>query len=169
MDSTYDGWFRGPCGGGGGVLLGDIDGSGVPTLGHAILCPPVNGIQFIKPSKDVPPTGRYRQLPPGTEKPTVSVESGSSEKRDQGLLGLQVYPNPASGEVRIEWNGLTFSESDDATIRITDVLGQEVLTEQVAAQTAGFHWDASKTFQGRYFITIELDGVTETKQIDIQR
>ena len=80
-------------------------------------------------------------------------------------------PNPTSGEVAIEWGvgshgGAT---SQQLTIRITDILGQEVLSEEVLLHQGEFLWDASNLPNGAYYIMLRVDEVTETRHIRIQR
>ena len=80
-------------------------------------------------------------------------------------------PNPSSGEVTIEWGvgshgGAT---SQQLTIRITDILGQEVFSEEVPLHQGEYLWDASNLPNGAYYVMLRVDEVTETKHIRIQQ
>ncbi|MCE2504459.1 MAG: T9SS type A sorting domain-containing protein [Chlorobi bacterium] len=54
-------------------------------------------------------------------------------------------------------------------IRITDILGQEVLSEEVPLHQGEYFWDASNLPNGIYYGVLTTDEVTETRHIRIQR
>lgn len=162
FDSIYDSWIsRSASGSGPIVVLGDIDGSGLNTiaLGSDDL------VAFYQPSTDVPVTGKYRYMPPGTGTPETGVSEENSNVITAKTLGLQAYPNPSSGIVRLTWGSTTGT----ATILITDQLGQTVTQFEVEATVGEAEWDASQTFGGVYFVSIEIDGVRESIEVRIQR
>jgi hypothetical protein len=128
MDSLIDAEIdsRDYGGLGGGVRLGDIDGSGIPTLAfHA----GTNGILFFKPTDSIPHTGVYRPLPHPANfrcehaaaisetRPRIPVGEASS-------LTLGAVPNPSRGEVLIRWNGPDSESSGILTV--TDIAGREI-------------------------------------------
>lgn len=175
FDSLYDGWINIPCGGGTALeVLGDIDGSGKRTIALGYLCNGTQGIKFVQASDSVPKTGRFRQLPPGTD--TVSAVA-SSEWRVASGLGVQVFPNPANGAVRIIWRrgdpprraGSETRGNGDASIAVRDMLGQEVITIMVPAYRGEAVWNAARTFSGTYLITVTIGDVSETAEVIIQR
>ena len=117
------------------------------------------------------PVRRLRRVPDGTGKPTSGVEESTG--RESKTLGVEVVPNPSSGEVAIEWGvgshgGAT---SQQLTIRITDILGQEVSLNRRFRLHYGrsIVWNASDLPNGAYYIILRVDEVTETEHIRIQQ
>ena len=82
---------------------------------------------------------------------------------------MKVVPNPSSGEVVISWGKGTRGQGDKEIIRITDILGQEVLSEEVPLHQGEYFWDASNLPNGIYYGVLTTDEVTETRHIRIQR
>ena len=164
LDSLYDAWINVPGGIGTAqyvVNLGDITGQGYPTFAVEMGSPV--GVKYVQPTHDVPTTGKYRYLPPGTENPDSYV---SEDRRETGgSFGLAVRPNPTSGNVQIEWT----SQRGKATVSVSDQVGQVIYREKVDALLGALVWNASRTFGGSYWVTIEIDGKTETRKIQIQR
>ena len=54
-------------------------------------------------------------------------------------------------------------------MRITDLLGREVFSEEVPLHQGEFLWDASNLPNGIYYGVLTTDEVTETRHIRIQR
>jgi hypothetical protein len=165
LDSLYDA-YMGPfvCGGTAGIVLPNIDGSGrISYATRYANCDGHNGILYYQGSSDVPQTGRYRKLPTGTGTPDSEVESTSTISNDNAFH-LQATPNPATGIVELRWTDPTRAPT---TITVTDVLGQMVTTLHAAAGSTRCQWDASRTFGGRYYITIESNRRTETVSVTI--
>lgn len=162
LDSLYEAWIAPQQGAFGGATLENIDGSGKWTHVAAARYDGVNTLHFYQPSADVPSTGEFRQLPPGTDKVTSSVDERSAGSN----LNLRTDPNPASGEVVIRWNG---EAKKRAVVTITDALGQPVTTLAGEEGSESIVWDASETFGGVYHITITVGEQTETTRVVIQR
>ena len=169
FDSIYDSWITRP---GTAFLsygvLGDIDGSGSSTIaigfGYTGTTKPT-GIAFFQPSKRVPETGTYRYMPPGVGTPVTGVEESADLDRTTAEFGLQAWPNPSSGVVRLSWR----STPGRATIHITDQLGQTVTRFETEGSRGDAEWDASQTFGAVYFVSIEINGVRESAEVRIQR
>ena len=172
FDSIYDGWIRVPCGGGGTVqVIGNAFGHNIPVIAVSYRCDTESGIKFTESTKELPTTGRVRRLPPGTDTPdtSMSVSNQPSAIGPQESLGLAVHPNPSSGEVVVSWGKGTRGQGDKAIIRITDLLGQEVLSAEIPVYERRFLWDASDLPNGIYYGVLTTDEVTETRHIRIQR
>src|SRR5690606_13204559 len=105
-----------------------------------------NLVAFYQPSTEVPPTGKYRYMPPGTGTPETGVDVEDTEYRLTGAFGLQVYPNPSSGIVRLSWR----PTPGIAKILVSDQLGQTVTRFEADAGPGEAEWDASQTFGGVY-------------------
>ena len=162
FDSIYDSWIRRPSSGSGPIVsLGDIDGSGLNTIALGS----DNLVAFYQPSTNVPPTGKYRYMPPGVGTPETGVNDENSNVTTERTLGLQAWPNPSSGVVRFTWA----STAGTATILITDQLGQTVTQFETEARAGEAEWDASQTFGGVYFVSSEVDGVRESIEVRVQR
>ena len=177
FDSLYEGWIHDPVGSissGAGwtdyAVLGDIDGSGFSTIAINYSKASFPGaVKFSHPTPDLPTTGRFRQVPPGTEHPDTTMTTGAVEGGTSGQLGVSLHPNPSSGEVVVTWEKQTQKESADVVIVISDILGQEVLRDVVPLYAGRYVWEAGQTFGGRYFVTVMVDQQQETIQVDIER
>ena len=76
-------------------------------------------------------------------------------------------PNPTSGEVTIEWGTGSHggATSQQLTIRITDILGQEVLSTEIPLDHGRFLWNTSDILNKMYFVTVTVGTITETTQL----
>lgn len=77
-----------------------------------------------------------------------------------GLVAL--YPNPASKEVSIKWDG-----NESANIILSDVTGKQIMTDITIANSIK-RLDISKLNNGLYFVTIESKGQKLTQKLLIQ-
>ncbi len=170
LDSLIDAELDTRVVGGVPTRIGDIDGDGRDEFAMV-----ASGTTIFRFPDELPrPVRRLRRVPDGTGKPTSGVEESKSQRvetRDSKKLGVEVVPNPSSGEVAIEWGvgshgGAT---SQQLTIRITDILGQEVFLEEVPLHQGEYLWDASNLPNGTYYIILRVDEVTETEHIRIQQ
>lgn len=164
FDSLYDAWIRVP--GGIGTVqyvvnLGDITGEGIPTFAVEMNSP--IGVKFVQPSNQVPVTGRYRYMPPGVDRPANSIGDRDEVDEVSGGLGLRIHPNPSSGVVRLSWD----SSPGTAVILVTDQLGQTVVRVERNAADGQTEWDASRTFGGTYFVTIEIGAEKQTERLTV--
>jgi hypothetical protein len=158
LDSLIDGIIEFPAGQWGGMFsnLGDITGTGesVLAVGHS----GARGIIFFRMGA-VPQTGKSRTLPhlaASADKPAIQ-----SERMD-----LRAEPNPARGEVRIQWqsDGL----SVDATLTVRDILGREVDSWVVPVQMGVSRWQTEGIVGGAYFITLSSDGIQTTTRVVVK-
>jgi hypothetical protein len=168
LDSLYDAWF-GPVGGctlsDGATFHNNLDGTGRALYAVGGTCDGRKTIVYRSGSHDVPQTGRYRELPPGTGKPDTDVPDRPQANGTTGFH-LHVQPNPATGIVTIRWDRQTES---GAEVSVTDVLGRTVITTGFDDETTEWEWDASGTFGGRYFITVSVGDRSETTAVTIHR
>ena len=104
-------------------------------------------------------------MPPGTDTPQMGMNDDENKDRSAGRLGLQAWPNPSSGIVRLSWRSTTGT----ATILITDQLGQTVAQFQSDGSAGEAEWDASQTFGAVYFVSVAVDGVHESTEVHVQR
>ena len=166
LDSIFDAEIDLRVAGGTPVRIGDIDGNGRDELAMVAA-----ETTIFRLSDELPSTvGRIRRVPDGTDVPDTISGVEEQEGEEDNLLGLAVHPNPSSGEVVVEWRSRESGvESRKVVLRITDILGQEVLSTEVPVQQDRYVWDASKTFGGRYFISVTINGVSQTTQVSIQQ
>jgi hypothetical protein len=142
------------------AVLGDIDGSHVPTIAIG-----EQGILFVKPSRDVPQTGIYREIP--TEAGPASVAETTSGHGDQNEpLHLEAIPNPASGEVRLQWSGEDLQGS--ALVSITDAAGHELKRIGMAATERTLLLTTDGYAKGEYFITLTIGQRSATTRLVVQ-
>ncbi|WP_411274073.1 T9SS type A sorting domain-containing protein [Daejeonella sp.] len=108
---------------------------------------------------------------PGTEK----LFSGSPTSRiskqgdnDKVLNNVKVYPNPVSDQLNLSYS---INKDSNVTIKIMDVLGNEVttlLTERLSAGDQANSFDiASRLTSGFYFIRVSVAGEIITKRISV--
>jgi hypothetical protein len=148
------------------VNLGEIDGSGKQTIAisydyypHAYKDAFPGGVIFVQGTTDVPVTGWYRATP--------DEASGVGEmERSNDDLNLRVLPNPGNEEVRIVWSGGTTGDRWD--VRITDVLGREVLQRSVEDSDHGVVWSTTDVVRGVYWVTLRSGDRTKTTRITLQ-
>ncbi|MDR3628225.1 MAG: T9SS type A sorting domain-containing protein [Ignavibacteriaceae bacterium] len=94
----------------------------------------------------------------------TDVKGLNSTKPNEYSLS-QNYPNPFNPSTQIEF---TIKKEGLATLRIYNVLGQEVATILNSVIVAGSHivsWNASGLPSGVYFYSLTVNGYTETKKM----
>jgi hypothetical protein len=80
---------------------------------------------------------------------------------------IQVYPNPSSGILRLKVN---LKSASDLTIRVTNILGQQVGRFATAKMQQGeIKLDLSAYANGVYVLSIQSDKATVSKKIILQR
>ncbi|HYV92691.1 MAG TPA: M4 family metallopeptidase [Chitinophagales bacterium] len=80
---------------------------------------------------------------------------------------VKLYPNPASNQMTMQYNG---EEALDATLRITDVLGQIVsVSQQHLESGSAMPLDISKLNDGKYFISIVGNNFQTVKMFEVIR
>jgi hypothetical protein len=98
----------------------------------------------------------------------VSVDE--SETRTPTTIFLhQNYPNPFNSTTRI---GFSLPRSALVTLKVFDLLGQEIATLVKGERSAGDHsilWDASEFPSGIYFYRLQSNGAVQTRKLLILR
>ena len=99
-----------------------------------------------------------------TGRPTGDVIS----KQDAGLIGLTVWPNPATGSATVR---LSVPEGDAVRLSVHDALGREVAVLARAATASAEHTlDASRLAPGVYLVRAVASGTAVgTAQIVVAR
>lgn len=98
----------------------------------------------------------------------VSITPNSAEFTESSLPGkLEAvnYPNPFNASTVIEYQ---LDSPSRVTIDIYDILGRKITTLNRAFQNAGIHreiWNAGEAATGIYFMRIEADNRTITKEM----
>ncbi len=148
------------------VNLGDIDGTGIPTIA-AVTHSALNHIYFVKPSKNIPPTGIYREPTHDPEFRCGSVSSVSAPLSPNTALSLQAQPNPTNDAVTFLWNSPPVSTS--VTISIYD--GQGELIRQFIPQPEAVElvWNTTGIPSGLYHISLDTGEDTATIAVQIVR
>lgn len=93
-------------------------------------------------------------IPINTGINTASVES------------IQLYPNPASDFIALQWNNLNRSE---LTFILTDITGKEIERMTLHAGQSIGYFDTQRLYSGVYFIRLLDDATGEIKKVIIQR
>jgi len=117
---------------------------------------PLSGIIQIVPTGDMPPA------------PPIQTTIGETDLPKEFALE-QNYPNPFNPSTSIE-----FSLPNDVhvSLKVYDLLGQEVATLVNGLQTAGAHsvqWNASALPTGFYFYKIEAGKFTQTRKLMLMK
>lgn len=137
--------------------LGDIDGSRVPTFAFAT----GNGIIYVKPSAEAPSTGIRIDLPPGTG--TASVHDAPNTPH---ALTLTAIPNPARGEVRVQWDAP--ATAGEAEITVSDMTGMHITRLKASAVERSAVWNTQDIAAGTYFITVRIADHSHTISVVLQ-
>jgi hypothetical protein len=85
-----------------------------------------------------------------------------------GRTGLNVYPNPTTGMVNMEWNNL---KADVANVVITDVLGREVYSSSMSINTPSglTQMDLTALGSGVYFINVKSADLNYSNKLIIAK
>ncbi len=97
---------------------------------------------------------------------TTVIPNGISDPRiPVSYQIVQAYPNPFNSTVQI---ALTVAQESRTTMRVYDIVGQEVATLLDSRLSAGEHqleWNASGQSAGLYFLKCECAGLTQTQKL----
>ncbi len=97
------------------------------------------------------------------------AEEFSSVDENEALTGLDIYPNPAVNQANIVYN---LSNEAAVNIKVTDVSGKVILTENLGSQVAGQYTkniNTAEMAEGVYFYTLTVDGEQTTKKLIVSR
>jgi hypothetical protein len=95
----------------------------------------------------------------------VVVVNTTGMEELQLLNALSIYPNPSSGELRINLSGAKLHP--DATLSVLDAQGKELLSTRATAST--MQLDLSGHANGMYLIRLASDGTVAAKRVSVQR
>jgi subtilase family serine protease len=98
---------------------------------------------------------------------TVTTPTASEDGLAAPALRLDVWPNPASGTVRLTY---ALAASGRARLILYDVLGREVAVAADGARTAGDHeatLDLSALPSGRYVVVLDAGGERAVRPITV--
>ncbi|MEZ4962347.1 MAG: T9SS type A sorting domain-containing protein [Saprospiraceae bacterium] len=125
----------------GTVLSNDQDISGLPGGTYQLSVVDANGCESLNAF-------------------TIQSINSTSETDLDGLIGL--FPNPTTGEVLINLNGLVFN---DLTIRVYDVVGHETATYNGASGASQHKLNLSSQPSGVYLLKIQMGEHVVTKRL----
>jgi hypothetical protein len=141
-----------------GVVLGDIDGSGEQTMAIGN-----DGVRFLKPSRAIPSQwNQERRFP----QQTLAHIDDTTREENGNIWHLHALPNPAGGEVTIEWQGK--QQSGTARITISDAGGRSVANFEVETASSSARWRPDHAPAGIYYITIRTSVSSATTQVVLQ-
>lgn len=118
-------------------------------------------------------TGSYAAAPNPTPAvycydPALDVDRMGISIPEYSILS-EAYPNPFNASTTI---GFALPQSGYVTLRILNVLGEEVATpvsERLDSGNYEFDWSGSDHASGVYFYRLEVDEFTETKKMALVR
>ena len=93
----------------------------------------------------------------------VTLEEATSEVNE-----LMLFPNPTNGEVNVIFNS---SVTEEASVRIFDMVGKTVLTQNVALNQDNnkFSFDLSNMTKGIYFVELNTSAGRIVKKIVLEK
>jgi hypothetical protein len=92
-----------------------------------------------------------------------SAPDGALAVNEVSELGLNLYPNPAKNSFEVTFNG----SSSNGSVRIIDMNGREVLTQNVNSLNGLINCD--NLINGLYFVELTVDGKTAVKKLNVIR
>jgi hypothetical protein len=110
--------------------------------------------------------GNYKLIPRKDEdffNYSVDVDDEANSVYDYKLG--QNYPNPFNPSTKIDYS---LKSEGLVTLKVYNILGQEVVTLVNSAQTTGLHsvdFDGSKLSSGIYLYKLDSNGFTQTKKM----
>jgi len=92
----------------------------------------------------------------------IAVQKSSVQNFSPSKINFSIHPNPVSGNLL----KVSFTETlpQSSIISVFDVLGKEVYHTNLAAGRKEFDLPIRELSEGMYYVRLETDGVTETKQ-----
>lgn len=99
----------------------------------------------------------------------VNVDDNSESTLPTGYKLAQNYPNPFNPSTQISYS---IPNSEQVSLKIYDVLGNEVAILEDGVQSAGTYtvsFDASKLSSGIYFYTLKAGNFVETKKMILMK
>ncbi len=93
--------------------------------------------------------------------PSKDFDNGAvvNDKSVSTLEATEVYPNPATNYITVS------TEVETGTIRILNLLGQEMSTHEISSKLTGI--DITDLGEGIYFVSIESGTMKITKKIKV--
>lgn len=139
--------------------LNELDGSSITSLldivnngygiavGKAYALLSLNGVEaeYIEPIL----------LPGGGSGKTSVRASAASDRPATVQFDVRVYPNPAEGMARIEWNPVEFVDVDILTVQISSMEGRVVFQAEIEDVEQSFYpLDLSNVTPGAYLVSL---------------
>jgi hypothetical protein len=113
-------------------------------------------------------SGLHLVLPPLKPAVTSSVKVSVSRPDDKLLNDVQLYPNPVTDQINLKY---TISRNTNVTIKIMDVLGNDITTMFSSRVDSGDHNIAypinNKLTRGFYFVRVVAGTESVIKRISV--
>ncbi|HVK39085.1 MAG TPA: T9SS type A sorting domain-containing protein [Candidatus Kapabacteria bacterium] len=149
--------------------LGDIDGSGVETIAVGFGGAKYEGsyrhgaVLFFKPSWCVPREGRYRELPPGTDRPALVDEKALAAAAGDELE-FSISPVPSDGPITARWA----PRAGAAVITVSDALGRVVYRSASSLMLASTSVDLAGLRPGTYLVTLTTGQLRSSRPLVVR-
>ena len=88
------------------------------------------------------------------------------EDLENELLQAVVYPNPSTGMVHVRY---TISASEKIKLKVRNVIGEEIITDEALNSTGNFQLNLSAQPQGIYFISLQTTHSEKTLKFSLLR
>ena len=88
------------------------------------------------------------------------------EDLENELLQAVVYPNPSTGMVHVRY---TVSASEKVKLKVRNVIGEEIITDEALNSTGNFQLNLSAQPQGIYFISLQTTHSEKTLKFSLLR
>lgn len=124
--------------------------AGVPNTGSLTVTVPTPSVTITTCRiKIICPTNIFFDI--NDKNFTITTVTGINELSANNVLGLSVSPNPFNETFTINARNI----SDEATLTITNVLGQSLKKENISAGSFNKEYDFSSYSSGIYFVTLK--------------
>jgi VCBS repeat-containing protein len=82
------------------------------------------------------------------------------------LSEFNILPNPNNGEFTIQ---VSFAQAQDATVKLTNVLGQELRTYNYSTASFNIPIDIQHQASGVYFVTLQTENKAITRKVVVAK
>jgi hypothetical protein len=144
--------------------LGNIDGSGVPTIAvsEAANSEFAGQVHFVKATPRVPTNGFEISLPTGTDRPASAPSMNASEG---AFVSLSASPNPATTSTTLRWE----AQPRAVSVALVDLLGRALRRWVLPAGADELRMTLDGLAVGRYYVLVTAGGQTVSTLLFVNR
>jgi hypothetical protein len=136
----------------------DLGGTAISIFASGFLNPDVNN--------NGPTFGLWASTPEGGE--LIPLQIVTSTDEEEVLSGLSIYPNPANGQIQIQYD---LKASSHVQLNVFDISGRMVGGKTYGQRSQGLNrdvFDVSNLSSGMYFVNIVIGNTQFSQKLQIQ-